>query len=27
MVERFIAWCEGLACGVDLLFDMEPEQP
>lgn len=27
MVERFIDWCEGLACGVDLLFDMEPEQP
>lgn len=22
MVERFIAWCEGLACGIDLLDDV-----
>lgn len=26
MVERFISWCEGLACGVDLVDDLYQEQ-
>lgn len=27
MVERFIAWCEGLSCGVDLIDDLYPPAP